>query len=128
MYYYLAIALGGAFGAMTRYWLSGQVEKLNHGSFPLGTFSVNFIGSLLMGVFAVLLIEKLVLTPHWRPIIIVGFLGAMTTFSTFSIEALQLLQQGEFATAIFYITFSVIACLLAVWIGMQLTRLIFTIV
>lgn len=124
MVYYMAIALGGACGAMSRYWLSGQMEKLNNTAFPLGTFSVNLIGSLLMGLFAVLLLEKLNLSEPWRPLILVGFLGAMTTFSTFSIEALQLLQQGNFSTALFYIAFSVAACLLAVWVGMQLARLI----
>ncbi len=124
MYYYLAIALGGAAGAVSRYWLSSTVEKFNGSGFPLGTFTVNVLGSFLIGVFFIVLAEKLHLVDQWRPIIIVGFLGAMTTFSTFSLDALLLFEQGHYNTALFYIAISVVLCLFAAFAGMQITRVL----
>ena len=124
MYYYLAIAFGGAAGAVTRYWLSSTVERFNSAAFPLGTFAVNIIGSFLIGVFFIIFAEKLQLVDPWRPIIIIGFLGAMTTFSTLSLDALLLFQQGHYNTALLYILGSVVLCLLAAFCGMQITRVI----
>ncbi len=124
MYYYLAIAFGGAAGAVSRYWLSTTVERFNGTTFPLGTFFVNIVGSFLIGVFFIILAEKLHLVDQWRPIIIIGFLGAMTTFSTFSLDALLLFQQGHYNSALFYILGSVILSLLAAFFGMQITRIL----
>lgn len=124
MYYYLAIAFGGAAGAISRYWLSTTVETFNGSEFPLGTFLVNVLGSFLIGVFFVVLAEKLHLVDQWRPIIVVGFLGAMTTFSTFSLDALLLFEQGHYNTALFYIAASVVLCLFAAFAGMQITRVL----
>ncbi len=124
MYYYLAIAFGGAAGAVSRYWLSTTVERFNGTTFPLGTFFVNIVGSFLIGVFFIILAEKLHLVDQWRPIIIIGFLGAMTTFSTFSLDALLLFQQGHYNSAFFYILGSVILSLLAAFFGMQITRIL----
>ncbi|MEQ8952926.1 MAG: fluoride efflux transporter CrcB [Gammaproteobacteria bacterium] len=124
MSYYLAIALGGAAGATTRYWLSTTVEPFNGSQFPLGTFLVNVIGSFLIGMAFILLLEKIHLAPTWRPLLMIGFLGAMTTFSTFSLETLLLFQQGHYNTALFYVLSSVALCLVATLAGMQLTRLL----
>ena len=124
MTYYLAIALGGAVGAMSRYWLSTFAEKYNSGVFPIGTVVVNLIGSLLIGVFFVVLSEKIQLATHLRPLIIIGFLGALTTFSAFSIDALLLMQQGYYSTAAGYIVVSVSSCIAAAWFGMTVTRLV----
>jgi fluoride exporter len=124
VYYYLAIAFGGAAGAVSRYWLSTTVERFNGTTFPLGTFFVNIVGSFLIGVFFIILAEKLHLVDQWRPIIIIGFLGAMTTFSTFSLDALLLFQQGHYNSALFYILGSVILSLLAAFFGMQITRIL----
>ena len=121
---YLAIAFGGALGAVTRFWLHGAVQRFNDSSFPLGTFAVNVLGSFLIGVCFVLLAEKAQLNEAWRPVIVVGFLGAMTTFSTFSLDALLLFEQGHYNTALFYIVSSVALCLLAAFAGMQLTRVV----
>lgn len=124
MYTTFAIALGGALGALSRYYLSVAVERFNSGSFPLGTFAVNVLGSLLIGAFFVLFMEKLHLVDTWRPVVIVGFLGALTTFSTYSLDALLLMQQGNYNTALLYIISSVLVCLLAAFTGMQLTRIV----
>lgn len=124
MSYYLTIAFGGAVGAMSRYWLSTLSEKYNPGVFPIGTIVVNLLGSLLIGVFFVLLSEKIQMAAHLRPLVIIGFLGAFTTFSTFSIDALLLMQQGYYGTAAGYIAASVTSCILAAWVGMTVTRLV----
>lgn len=123
MSYYLAIALGGAVGAVARYWLSSWVERFNSGVFPAGTATVNLVGSLLIGFLFVLLLERIQLATVLRPLLISGFLGAFTTFSTFSLDALLLLQQGYTGTALTYLAASVVGCLLAAWLGMGLGRL-----
>ena len=119
---YLAIAFGGAFGAVSRFWIQSAVQRFNGSSFPLGTFSVNILGSFLIGVFFVVLAEKAQFAEPWRPLVTVGFLGAMTTFSTFSLDALLLFEQGHYNTALFYIVSSVALCLFAAFAGMQVTR------
>ncbi|WP_019530102.1 fluoride efflux transporter CrcB [Dasania marina] len=121
----LFIALGGAGGAVCRYGLVNLVNQLHHSKFPLGTFSVNVIGSFVIGVMYVLIAERLSLSPDWRSIIIVGFLGAFTTFSTFSLEAITLLENGHAANAALYIVSSLLVCLLMVWLAMLLTRAVF---
>lgn len=125
MYTYLAIAFGGAAGAMTRYWLNTLIQGYNRGPFPYGTFTVNVLGSFLIGVFFVILAERVQLDSQWRPVVIVGFLGAMTTFSAFSLESLLLFEQGLYNTALLYILGSVVVCLLAALLGLQLTRALF---
>jgi len=124
VYYYLAIAFGGAAGAVSRYWLSTLVESFNGSNFPLGTFFVNVAGSFLIGIFFIIFAEKLYLVEQWRPVIIIGFLGAMTTFSTFSLDALLLFQQGHYNTALLYVLSSMVVCLFAALAGMQITRLV----
>ncbi len=119
---YMAIAFGGAFGAVSRFWLHTAVQRFNGSNFPLGTFTVNILGSFLIGVFFVVMAEKAQLSEFWRPLIMVGFLGAMTTFSTFSLDALLLFEQGHYNTALLYIVSSVALCLFAAFAGIQLTR------
>jgi len=125
MAYYLFIAIGGALGAVGRYWLMLTVERLNPGPFPAGTFIVNVLGSLLIGVLFVVLSEKIQLAAHLRPLLMIGFLGALTTFSTFSLDAFLLIEQGHIATAVTYLLASVLVCLLAVSAGIGVTRLLF---
>ena len=119
---YIAIAFGGALGAMSRFWIQTALQRCNGNSFPLGTFAVNVLGSFLIGVFFVVLVEKTQLSESWRPLIVVGFLGAMTTFSTFSLDALLLFEQGNYNIALLYIASSVALCLFAAFAGVQVTR------
>ncbi|MET0026187.1 MAG: fluoride efflux transporter CrcB [Candidatus Thiodiazotropha sp.] len=118
----LAIASGGALGALMRYWVSGGVYALLGRGFPYGTLAVNLLGSLVMGFLYALMLERVVASPEWRGALLVGFLGAFTTFSTFSIETLNLLEQAELFKAGLNIIASVTACLLACWIGLVLGR------
>tara|TARA_Y100001001_G_scaffold17126_1_gene14937 strand:+ start:2752 stop:3129 length:378 start_codon:yes stop_codon:yes gene_type:complete len=124
MYTYLAIAFGGALGALSRYWLTVSIERFNGTGFPLGTFMVNLLGSFLIGLLYILFAEKLSVADQWRPVIITGFLGAMTTFSTFSLDALLLFQQGHYNTALFYVLSSVMICIFAAYAGMQIARIL----
>lgn len=124
MTYYLIIALGGALGAVGRYWLTTLAERMHPGLFPLGTFLVNLLGSLLIGILFVLLVEKIQLAEHYRPLLMIGFLGAFTTFSTFSMDALLLLEQGLYSMAAGYVLASVTTGILAAWLGMSMTRLV----
>lgn len=119
----MVIAAGGAIGAVLRFWVSNAVYQILGRNFPYGTLAVNVIGSFLMGFLAVLLLERFnALSVHWRAALLIGFLGSFTTFSTFSLETLHLLQQGEFLKATGNILFSVFICLLAVWLGAALAK------
>ncbi len=122
MNHLLAIALGGAFGAVSRFLVSTGVYRLAGRDFPYGTLAVNVLGSLLMGFLYILLIERASMNAEWRAVLLVGFLGAFTTFSTFSIETLNLLEAGEPLRALTNILVSVIFCLLAAWLGVLVGR------
>ncbi len=121
---YLAVAFGGALGALSRYWMYNTWTKLAENQFPYVTLIVNVVGSLLIGVAFVLLVERNHIGLEWRNVINVGFLGAFTTFSTFSLDALGLLEQGQISLAVIYIICSVVICILAAWLGIAATRLI----
>ena len=113
----LVIMFGGALGAVARYVLSSVVsEKLGTG-FPYGTLSVNVIGSFVMGFLAIVLVERMGLDPLLRLGIFVGFLGALTTFSTFSMETMNLFEQGLHMRALLNMIISVMLSVLAVWLG-----------
>lgn len=120
---WIAIALGGAMGATSRFWLSHQVYQWMGRNFAWGTLSVNVLGSFIMGLVAILLVDKFATSNEVRSFVMVGFLGAFTTFSTFSFETMQYLQMGEIMKALINIGVSVVACLLAVgaglWVGRQ---------
>ena len=119
---YLSIAVGGALGALARFWMSNGVHSILGRSFPYGTLAVNVLGSLLIGLFSVFLIERLNLSPEWRAAVLIGFLGAFTTFSSFSLETLNLLEDGAFAAALGNVLLSVSACIAAAWLGVILGR------
>ncbi len=118
----MAIALGGALGSLSRYWFGNLVTHLLGSHFPWGTLLVNIIGSLLMGVLYVLLIEKTHLPAIWRSVTIIGFMGAFTTFSTFSLQAFALFEESRFIAALMYVIVSVTICILAAAAGVFATR------
>ena len=116
------IAAGGAVGAVLRYGVSVSVYSVVGRGFPYGTLVVNVSGSLLMGVLSVLMLERFDVGPEWRAAVLIGVLGSFTTFSTFSIETLNLLEQGYMLRAMANIVLSVLVCLLAVWFGVLIGR------
>ena len=118
----LAIAGGGALGAVSRFWVSTGVYRLLGRDVPWGTLAVNVAGSFAMGLLFVLLLERTVASPELRAAILVGFLGSFTTFSTFSLETLTLVQQGETGRALLNIAASVLLCLAACWGGIIAAR------
>jgi len=118
----LAIAAGGALGAVMRYWMSTAVYAAVGRNFPYGTLAVNVLGSLAMGVLFVLLVERLAADSIWRAALLVGLLGAFTTFSTFSIETLNLIEEGAYNRAMANIGLSVVLSLAAAWLGIKLGR------
>ncbi|MDM3871951.1 fluoride efflux transporter CrcB [Porticoccus sp. W117] len=120
---WLAVALGGALGAVCRFGVNTLVFPLLGGRFPLGTLLVNLSGSFLMGILYVLVVDKGVLPGEWRNLLMVGFLGAFTTFSAFSLDALALWQNGHPALSLGYIVTSVVGCLLATLSAIWLARL-----
>ena len=112
----LLVAIGGAAGSVCRYLIS----SLNSPSFPWGTITVNFLGSLLIGIL-VGLVGKGVLSVEMKLLLITGFCGGFTTFSTFSNESFMMLKAGEVLLSALYIGASVIIGILAVWLGMTLS-------
>ena len=117
-----AIAAGGALGAVMRFWVSGGIYAWLGRDFPYGTLSVNLIGSFIIGIAFVLLTERLTLGAEVRSFVLIGFLGAFTTFSTFSLETLILLQEGLLFKAAANFLLSVLLCIIATWGGIILAK------
>lgn len=122
MMQWLAIALGGALGSVARFAAVGYLTPLLNFKFPIGTFVVNILGSFLIGIAYVLFVEKTTLAVEWRLFFITGVLGGFTTFSAFSLEMLQLWQEGHAFNAIVYASSSVILGLLFAYAGMLLAQ------
>ncbi len=116
------IAAGGALGAVMRFWVSSAVYAWLGRGFPWGTLSVNLLGSFIIGLAFVMLTERLTVGSEIRAFIMIGFLGAFTTFSTFSLETLALMQEGLLLKAAMNILISVVLCIIATWSGMLLAR------
>ena len=119
---WLALAVGGGIGATLRYALSVWVDQRLLAGFPWGTFAVNVIGSLLVGFLITWLDHRHPGSATLRLFLITGLLGAFTTFSTFSVETLQLIEAGRLAQATFNAAGSVLACVLAVMAGVGIAR------
>ncbi|MDY6941741.1 MAG: fluoride efflux transporter CrcB [Pseudomonadota bacterium] len=113
----LAIAAGGALGALARYWMSVWVQRVAGTDFPLGTLSVNVVGSLILGFLYSWSLTRADSAPLVRSLLMVGFLGSFTTFSTFSVETLNLLTAGAFGKSLANIVLSVSIALVAASIG-----------
>ncbi len=121
-----AIALGGASGAILRFLVSTGIYSWLGRGFPYGTLTVNIIGSLLIGLLTeALILQRLVISLEFRSAILIGFLGSFTTFSTFSLDTLYLIEQGNLTKAILNVLISLCACIFAVWIGLLAGRTLF---
>jgi CrcB protein len=116
------IALFCAGGGLSRYYLSGWVYLLFGRSFPYGTLVVNMIGAYLIGLIMELALRSTALSDTWRLGLTVGFLGGLTTFSTFSYETFKLLEEGQFLLAAVNVLASVFICLLSTWLGIVTIR------
>ena len=118
---WLMVALGGALGALGRYGL-GVCFPPGVAGFPWATWLANVLGSLLMGLCYVVIVERGLIAEEWRFLVMVGFLGALTTFSTFALEVIVLWQQQQWQQAVIYLASSVLACLLAVALSIGLSQ------
>ncbi|EIT7141879.1 fluoride efflux transporter CrcB [Vibrio parahaemolyticus] len=114
------IALGGAIGACSRYLVSEFCVLLFGRGFPYGTLAVNVVGSFIMGLLIAAFESEILATEPWRQVIGLGFLGALTTFSTFSMDNVLLMQQGAFFKMGLNILLNVVLSISAAWIGFQL--------
>ena len=122
MWQAVAIAGGGAVGALLRFYASNGVYALLGRGFPYGTLFVNVTGSIIMGFLYILFLDRLQVSPELRAALLVGVLGAFTTFSTFSIETLNLLENGEHIKAVMNIAMSVLLCVFGAWLGVVAGR------
>jgi len=118
----LAIAAGGAIGALLRYWTSLAVHSRLGAGFPYGTLAVNILGSLLMGFLYIWLIERMAAGPALRAFLLIGVLGAFTTFSAFSMETLNLIEGGQAGKALLNIAVSITLCIAAAALGIFAAR------
>jgi CrcB protein len=119
---YLSVALGGAFGAMARFAMTRLINHSWGHTFPLATFSINVLGSFLMGLAFVLIAERIPALESLRPVLMVGFLGAFTTFSTFSLEIVALINQQAWLTAVSYLLLSCVVGIAALAAGIAIAR------
>lgn len=121
-----AVAFGGALGAVLRFLISTGVYQWLGRGFPYGTLAVNVIGSFLIGLMTeALVVQRVALGDEYRLAILVGVFGSLTTFSTFSLDTLYLLEQGNLTKAMLNVFVSVSICVLVVWLGLSMGRLIF---
>jgi CrcB protein len=118
----IALGVAGAAGTLARYWVSGWVARRYGESFPAGTLAVNLMGCLLVGALYYLLEERFLSDPVLRTALLLGFLGAFTTFSSYGIQVFALLRDGEFLYAAVYAGISNLAGFLLVWAGYSLSR------
>jgi CrcB protein len=121
----LVIGLGGFAGAVLRYGISQWTHSMVKTAFPLGTFVVNIIGAFLLGLLFIFFDERQHIPAHVKLMLTVGLLGALTTFSTFSMETLQLFLSGELFKAGLNIFASVLVSIMAAWLGILLGRSVF---
>ena len=117
------LAVGGAFGAVSRYLVQGWVQDFTGGRFPWGTFAVNITGSFMLGLVFALAMDRSVLSPEVRVPLMVGFIGSYTTFSTLMLESWVLVEEGDVLRMFANLAGSVIIGMIAVVAGLALGRL-----
>lgn len=118
----LAVAVGGAVGAVLRYLVSGWTQRMAGPAFPAGTLAVNVIGCLLLGFLGAAFSRYVLVRDEWRLVILVGGLGAFTTYSTYGYETVTLINEGQRWYALVNVVASNAAGLTAVWAGYRLAE------
>ncbi|MBN2455254.1 MAG: fluoride efflux transporter CrcB [Sedimentisphaerales bacterium] len=121
---FLFLGLAGAIGTLTRYWLSGAIQRLSITNFPLGTVAINIIGCLLFGVLWAFLEDKLSISGQTRAVIFLGFFGAFTTFSSFAFETCQLIDESQWLWASSNILLQNVVGITGVLIGLAAGKLL----
>jgi CrcB protein len=121
---FVAIACGGALGALTRYWVESTVTSRLGSRFPYGTLMVNVTACVILGGVLAYLSRHENLSPFWRYLIPVGFIGAYSTFSTFEFESFSLLENGAYFLSCLYLVLSVVLGLTATWVGARLGQIV----
>lgn len=119
----IGLSIGGILGTLSRYFLSASLNSLSIAGFPFGTMTVNTIGCFLIGIFIVIIEEKMLLHPDMKMVLVIGFCGAFTTFSTFILEAAHLIKAGDTIRAVYYVGGSLLLGFFALWCGVKFTRL-----
>ena len=121
---YLLVSIGAALGGMLRYWLSNYVYKFLPATFPYGTLAVNFIGSFILGFIIFFLDQKELISPGLRLFLTIGFCGGFTTFSTFSLETLNLFRDSEILLGFGNILLSLLLCIGGIYIAYLLSKIL----
>lgn len=120
----VAVAVGGSIGATARYLVSTWAAERFGANFPYGTLIVNVVGCFIIGAFMALTTERLIVSPYWRLFITVGFVGGLTTFSSFSYETLRLVEDADMMQALYNIGLNLVLGLLATGVGIGAARLV----
>ena len=121
---FIAIFVGGGCGALSRYLIIDQINKLSSNSFPYGTILVNVLGAFLIGIIYYLLISKIIINEQLKLFITIGFLGGFTTFSSFNLDFFKLIESGSIFLAIIYALSSFLITIVAFYIGYSLTKIL----
>ncbi len=120
----LVISLGAIFGANARYFLSRYAAKVLGPVFPYGTLIINILGSLIVGFFVIWTTERVLINPRWRLLVVVGFCGAFTTFSSYAFETMAYFEQGQWLMMLTNVITNNVLCLGAAVAGMALARVL----
>ena len=120
----MMVAVGGGIGATTRYLVSTWAAEKFGTNFPYGTLIVNVVGCFIIGAFMTLTTERLIVSPYWRLLVTVGFVGGLTTFSSYSYETFKLLQDADMMMAMYNLFGNVIIGFFATWLGISMARLL----
>jgi CrcB protein len=120
----VTISLGAIFGANARYFLSRYAAKILGSMFPYGTLIINVLGSLIVGFFIIWTTERVLVNPRWRLLVVVGFCGAFTTFSSYAFETMAYFEQGQWLLMLINFVSNNALCLIAALAGMALARVL----
>tara|TARA_X000000368_G_scaffold254467_1_gene201145 strand:+ start:1374 stop:1751 length:378 start_codon:yes stop_codon:yes gene_type:complete len=121
---FIAIFLGGGCGALSRYLIIDQMNKLGTNSFPYGTMLVNVLGAFLIGIVYYLLMSKIIINEQLKVFITIGFLGGFTTFSSFNLDFFRLIESGNIFPALMYALATLLTTIVAFYIGYSLSKIL----